>query len=234
MDSVALASKEYYLRGNWRHWFWALLAIFLVSYAPGYIDKARWDDISIFLFVGFQCLLFSGGFAALYLVYGVKNKVKVYKVLFIILASLELPWMICMFLTNASVLDIFMMKNYNALFHMVVNNTTSYNYAFSIVNMSFFVIVACMKKANTLLRISAIVAAAVSLSPIVSSVIINSMVGEYLKTDELKAFSSFVLLIYYIRLGLHWSSLIFFFAAMSFSKMKINPVKEAEAKSNTV
>ncbi len=234
MDT-ALGSREYYLKGSWRHWFWAVLALCLVSFVLGLIIRVKWDEAAVYLFAGLQSLLICAVFAALYLVYGLKNKVTIFKVLFILLAALQLPRLAALFFSDSYVLYM-LVSHHRALFADVVKVLPYFNYAISVLSIAFFVIVACVRKANTLLRVSSIIAAAVLLLALLVPVLQLAFGQELYGKLGREAYSSLSTLVSTVLGFLNWLSLIFFLAAMSFSKMKVQAgsQKEVAAKPDTV
>jgi hypothetical protein len=184
--------KNYYLKGNSRHWFWPLMAFAVLSVVFGtYINVYHTgllaaglenvSPVSVYLSAGLQSFVICAGWAFFYLMYGVNNKVGAYKTLFVIRALLQLPLMVSSFISTPVVQRLSFPDQ-----STIINIIASIIYfALIIYDVVFFAVIAFGKSANSLLKMASLIGAVLALLDIAKNVSIF-----YFTTDLVESLGS--------------------------------------------
>lgn len=213
-----------FMKGKTRHWFWGALAALLLSAAVqlGYTALfRRFANSESILTVAALTVtaLSSGSMFAVLLAYGLCNRVKVYKVLFVILACTQLPAAGGSFLGNFATISLLTkaadaanaLRIASAILSMIVTATW----------IACLIVIVAGKPATGVLRAAAALLAGYLLLSFIYDTVIQWRLSIYLPRQlGAKTYITFLSAFSLMRNIAHIGLSAFFFAAMSFSKRK--------------
>jgi hypothetical protein len=198
---------EYYLKGRVRYWFWVLPAYIALILAAPYLSNYLTVYLSVYFRnkgllaavatanTVFMCI----GWAAIFLLYGLYNRIKTFRTVFILLFCAQILYSGYLFFSGYFGL---MLHKWNQISPILIIQAISY-LIYYIVWMIAAVIMLASKHSNTILRVSA---------AFVLSIVIF--------TTIFKAASEITTAISICIDALKYIAFAFFLGAMSFSKMK--------------
>lgn len=218
--------KGYYLKGDARNWFWPTAAILLImlqldSFTMGLFMHEKMERSTYTIFSILISCLYAGSWIMILLAYGRNNIVKRFKSCFIVLASLQIPYAIGIYLSMSrlGLRGYYYVDFYGVMskFHMIVAILISILWAFFMAQIVF------AKEYSRVLRIFSAILLASSLFHVfilLRGNHMDSIVERY--GEDMSLFISFLEEV--VNKFIHYVPYLFFFGAMSFS----SPEEEEE------
>lgn len=218
-----------YLRGNARHWFWpagaVLLWMLIWSAASPSVYSAllgrmglRQNANVIYIAAGIQTLLNTAAWVMIGLAYGLTNKVKAFKIMFFIVAGVQLVGSYGHFLSNFAVAHVLYSRG-------PMNPAVSaYTLAMSVLLngawIAFTLIVICHKRTGGVLKGASIVLLVARIIPFAYNYGVGTFYPRLVENMNVRTATAIVGLTGFGVNVLTYGSLIFFFGAMAFSRIR--------------
>jgi hypothetical protein len=216
MDETLIQEQDNgsYMKGNSRHWFWALVAVVLLTFAITLVGNLQGDSGILSNLPVIVPALISSFFmlcwAALYYIYGTQNNVKLAKIFFVLLACLQL--LVSILFVTSSILSQLTLQ-YGYVHSLLGTISSSANIIIRLVWIAFLVLVAINGKTNSVLRASAILLLLINVALFVFGFISSRLI----QNENYDLYN----MISTVTVFAQVAAMIFFFAAMSFTKRRV-------------
>ena len=226
---MAIGEKSY-LTGRARRWFWpgaailALMTLWSVMSAelyPALLKRVIIEDNTAFLIAGIQTFFHTASLVVFMAVYGLRNKIKAFKIMFLIIGGLYILSAFGHYISNYYVS--YILQFHGHLTPVMVHIVGIVSLLLQAAWIAFAVIVIFNRRAGGVLRASAIVLLAAQLASVAYRYGYNALFGWLSVRYEVASASSLTWFLGFVMVLATYMPIIFLLGAMSFSSMKAAP-----------
>ena len=226
---MAIGEKGYLL-GRARRWFWPstvmlgimmLWSVMSAALYPALLERVVIEDNTAFMIAGIQTLLHTAALVTIMAVYGLRNKIKAFKTMFLIMGGLYVLSAFGHYVTNYYVSYILQFHGQltDAMLHVIGIVSLALQAAW----IAFAVIVICQRRTGGVLRLSAIVMLAAQLATIAYRYGYGALYEWMNQRYDMMTASSLTWFLGLVMVLITYVPIIFLLGAMSFSRMKAVP-----------
>ena len=226
---VSESTRKGYLKGNAGHWFWPAGAVLLWMMIWSAVSPALYSTLQgradihgsaniVFIAAGIQTFLHVAAWVMMGLSFGLASRVKAFKIMFLIVAGIQLTGCYSHFLSNFAVAHTLyatgpmspVMAAYNLIMSLLLAG----------VWIVFPIIAICHKKAGGTLRAASILLLLARIISIAYNYGVGTFYPRLVENINIQAAATIVGLAGAGVNVLTYGSLLFFFGAMAFSRMR--------------
>ena len=226
---TAESTRMGYLKGNARHWFWPAGAVLLWMMIWSAVSPALYSTLLskadihgnsniVFIAAGIQTCLHAAAWVMMGLSFGLASRVKAFKIMFLIVAGIQLIGSYSHFLSNFAVAHTLYATG--PMHPAVEAYTLSMLLLLTGAWIVFPIVAICQKRTGGVLRAASFVLLAARIIRIVCNYGVGTFYPRLVENMNVQAAATIVGLAGSGLNVLDYGSLIFFFGAMAFSRMK--------------
>lgn len=227
VTSENTSKNKGYLKGNAKNWFWPAGAVLLWMLIWSAVSPTLYSSLLgrmasssniVFIAAGIQTFLHTAAWVMMGVSYGLYNKIKAFKIIFLVVAGIQLIGFYSHFASNFAVAHILYA---NGPMNSVVN---AYTLAMSLLLngawVVFTLIAICHKKTGKTLRAASILLLAARIIKIVCNYASGTFYPRLVENTSVQTAAIVIGLAGHVVNILAYGSLIFFFGAMAFSRSR--------------